>query len=146
VLVVVGAIVVVSLVLPIGRHQWAESLIRQPTPYSTLAFADPTGLPKSVVSGEPLEFTFTVGNEEARDQVYRYTVKSSPTKITAYGGYFAVGSVAVHAGRTRQVTVSADPECTASPCNISVMLVGHDESIDFYVRLIGTGSGTGQSS
>jgi uncharacterized membrane protein len=145
VLVVVGAIVVVSLVLPVGRHQWAESLIRQPSPYTTLAFADPTGLPKSIVSGEPVEFTFTIGNEQARDQVYHYVAKSSPTKITAYGGYFAVGSVAVPVGSSRQVTVSADPGCTASPCNLSVILTGHGESIDFNVRLIGAGSAPGQS-
>jgi hypothetical protein len=145
VLLVVGAIVVVSVVLPVGRHQWAESLIRQPTPYSTLAFADPTGLPKSIVSGEPVEFTFTIGNEEVRDQVYHYVAKSTPTKITAYGGYFAVGSVAVPVGGSRRVTVSADPECTASPCTLSVILTGHAESIDFNVRLIGTGSAAGQS-
>jgi hypothetical protein len=135
VLLATGVFVAVTLVLPGGRHQWAESLIRQPSQYTTLAFADPTGLPKSVVSGNHLEFTFTVGNQEGRDLVYRYLVQSSPTKITAYGGYFAVGSVAVPNGGSRRVAVSADPECAASPCRISVMLVGHAESIDFNVVL-----------
>jgi hypothetical protein len=145
VLLGVGVIVVMSLVLPSGRHQWAESLIRQPSHYSTLAFAAPTALPKTVVSGQPVKFTFTIGNQEGQDLVYGYRAKSSPTRITAYGGYFAVGSVAVPAGQSRLVTVSADPECTASPCRITVTLIGHPEMIDFLAELTGSGSSAGNS-
>lgn len=140
VLVAVGVLVVVSVVVPFGRHQWAESLIRQPAHYSTLAFATPTALPTSIVSGKDVEFSFTVGNQEGRDLDYRYLVASSPTRITGYGGFFAAGSLAVPVNGSRLVTVSANPQCSGSPCRISVTLAGRGESIDFTVRVIGSGT------
>jgi hypothetical protein len=135
VLLVVGAFVVVSLVAPFGRHQWAESLVRQPSPYSSLAFVDATDLPTDLVPGQHVEFTFTIGNHESQDEVYRYLVASSPSKLTVLGGNFGAGSVSIPAGQSRDVKVSADPQCAASPCTISVVLRGHAETIDFIVRL-----------
>lgn len=134
-LLVAAAFVVVSLLLPFGRHQWAESLVRQPTPYSSLAFAHPTELPSVIEPGQALAFTFTVGNHESRDLVYRYLASSSPSKLTALGGYFAAGSVTIPAGQSREVKVSAEPGCAKSPCRISVVLPGHTEAIDFNVQL-----------
>jgi hypothetical protein len=145
VLLVVGVFVVVSLVSPFGRHQWAESLVRQPSPYSSLAFVNPTALPNVVVPGQPVEFTFTVGNHESRNELYRYLVASSPSKLTVLGGNFGAGSVTILAGQSRDVKVSADPQCAASPCKISVVLRGHAEAIDFIVQLPGSGT-TGEQS
>jgi hypothetical protein len=131
--------VAVSLLVPASRHQWAESVIRQPSPYSSLAFVDPTGLPTAVASGQTLHFSFTIGNHESRSLVYQYFLKSSPSKVTGFGGSFGGGSVAVPADQSRSVTVSADPECSGSPCRISVILPYHAEAVDFNIRVTGLG-------
>jgi len=131
VLVVVA--IAVSLLLPVGRHQWAESLIRQPSPYTTLAFENPTALPTVLVAGHPVSFTFLVGNHETRDATYRYLVTCSPSKKAFYAG----GTVTVPMDRSRSVKVSDDPECSGSPCQISVVLVDYAETIAFNVRLTG---------
>ncbi|MGO9333417.1 MAG: hypothetical protein ACLQCU_05080 [Acidimicrobiales bacterium] len=139
VLVVVVAIAI-SLLLPVGRHQWAESLIRQPSPYTTLAFEDPSGLPAVLVAGHPISFTFWVGNHELRDATYRYLVTSSPSKKVFYAG----GTLTVPMGRSRSVKVSDDPECSGSPCQISVVLVDYAEKIAFNVRLTGIAANEGR--
>lgn len=131
--------------MPFGRHQWAESLIRQPSSYSTLAFADPAGLPTGVVSGETITFTFTVGNNESHNLVYRYLLASSPSKVTAFGGSFGGGSVAVPKNGSRRVRVSADPKCAGSPCRISVDLVNPVEVVDFNVQVTGLAATPGHS-
>lgn len=144
-LLAVGLVVVVSLVVPSGRHQWAESLVRQPQPYSSLAFADPTALPTEVAHGKAVTFTFTIASHQSRNLVYPYFLKSSPSKIKGFGGSFGGGSVAVPAGQSRRVRVHADPKCARSQCRISVALVGNGEVIDFNVRVTGSKSVAGQS-
>jgi hypothetical protein len=145
VLLGLGLIVALSLVVPFGRHQWAESLIRQPSAYTSVAFANPTGLPTAVVSGQALTFTFTVGNHEPRSLVYAFFLKSSPSNVIGFGGSFGGGSVAVPAGRSRSVTVSVDPKCAGSPCRISVLLLGYPVTVDFNVRVAGLGATAGKS-
>jgi hypothetical protein len=140
---VVVAVLAVSLALPFGRHQWAESLVRQPSPYTTLAFASPATLPTTLVDGQKVIFVFTVGNQESRNLVYRYLVQSSPSQVRAFGGSFAGGSVAVSEGQSRSVRVAADPHCAGSPCRISVDLVNQDEAIDFNIQVTGIGSTKG---
>jgi hypothetical protein len=144
VLLVLGAIVAVSLVVPFGRHQWAESLVRQPSPYTALSFDDPAGLPTTVVSGQEVRFTFTVGNNELRSLTYRYLLTSAPSKVKAFGGSFGGGSVTVPVGQSRRVRVSADPKCAGSPCRIAVVLVGPAEVIDFNVQVSGLETTAGQ--
>ena len=132
--------IAVSLLLPVGRHQWAESLIRQPSPYTTLAFEDPTELPTVLVAGHPISFTFWVGNHELRDATYRYLVTSSPSKKPFYAG----GTLTVPMGRSRSVKVSDDPQCSGSPCQISVVLVDYAETITFNVQLTGIAASEGR--
>ncbi len=130
------AAVAVSLVLPGSRHQWAESVIQQPSSYSAVAFVAPSELPATVVSGQPLEFTFTVENHESERLRYPYFLLASPTanKDGIVGG----GSVVVPAGESRNVNVSVDPKCSGSPCRITVGLAGRGgEAVDFNFTVTG---------
>ena len=71
-LLAVGA----SLLSPYGRHQWALSLFRQPTPYTVLAFSRPTALPATAVANEPVGISFTVANHEGHAVDYRYELSA----------------------------------------------------------------------
>ena len=69
-ILVVG--IAVSALVPAGRHQWALSLFRQPTPYTALSFDDPTSLPTAAQPGDFLAFTFSITNHEGHSVHYAY--------------------------------------------------------------------------
>lgn len=124
--------IAVSLLLPAGRHQWALSLIRQPTPYTALSFNRAWALPSSAVTNQLMPISFTVANEEGRAINYRYVVTESDYGVSkTLGG----SSKIVDSGTTWTVSTVVRPSCAYSPCQIQVSLPGHPEKIDFLVNL-----------
>jgi len=134
-LVVAVAVILagISLATPAGRHQWALSLIRQPTPYTVLSFENAGHLPTSLPSGGRLDLAFAVTNHEGRDLRYRYLVTS------ASSGQIPVvlhrGILVVPVGVRQTESVSVVPMCEDSPCQVQVSLPGPAESIDVQVEL-----------
>jgi len=124
----------ISLLTPVGRHQWALSLFRQPTPYTVLSFTKPTALPATAVRNRPLRFSFTVGNHEGRAEDYRYVLSASSGRGSRVLG---ISARTVTAGAAWTVSAAVRPACRASPCRIQVSLPGHRETIDFLVSLAG---------
>lgn len=120
--------VAVSLLLPAGRHQWAVSLIRQPTRYTTLSFIRPTDLPQMIGRFQRVRVNFAVANHEGRAVKYRYVVSSASGRRTRH---LAQAQALVASGATWSVTIKVRPRCTASPCRVTVSLSGHPEVIDF---------------
>jgi uncharacterized membrane protein len=132
VLPVALVLITASVYLPSGRHQWALSLIRQPTPYTVLAFRQATSLPAQTVINQPVTVSFAVGNREGRAETYRYVLTESPAQT---GRALGQAAKRVAAGATWNVTAAIRPSCPSSPCRIQVSLPGHPEKIDFLVRL-----------
>jgi hypothetical protein len=132
VLLAVGA----SLLSPYGRHQWALSLFRQPTPYTVLAFSRPAALPATAVVNEPVGISFTVANHEGHAVHYRYVLSAGSSS-----GTHVLGSSArtVPDGATWTVSRAVRPTCGTSPCRLEVSLPGHPETIDFLVTLTAAG-------
>jgi len=125
--------VVISLLLPGGRHQWAVSLFRQPTRYTVLAFTDPANLPYRAGLAQPLTVAFSISNDEGRAVAYRYILSED-----SQDGHQVLRASArsVAAGRTAAVVTTVRPSCPTSPCRIEVSLPGHPETIDFLVSLV----------
>jgi len=123
----------ISLATPAGRHQWALSFIRQPTPYTVLSFENAGHLPATLPSGGRLDLAFAVTNHEGRDLRYRYLVTS------ASSGQIPVvlhrGILVVPVGVRQTESVSVVPMCEDSPCQVQVSLPGPAESIDVQVEL-----------
>jgi glycosyltransferase involved in cell wall biosynthesis len=122
----------ISLLIPAGRHQWALSLLRQPTPYTVLYFDRAAVLQDRVTPGQPVHFAFTVGNHEGRAMRYRYVISTYP--LGSGGGrplLLAESAKLVPAGSSWSVSATVRPRCGSSPCRIQVSLPGHPETIDF---------------
>lgn len=132
-LVPLAALVIgVSLLIPGGRHQWALSLFRQPTAYTSLSFNNAASLPTTATNSEPMAVSFTIGNQEGHAIKYRYLLSDSAAGVSeSLGG----SSKIVPAGKTWTVSTVIRPSCLASPCKIKVSLPGHPETIDFIVTL-----------
>jgi hypothetical protein len=126
-ILVVG--VAISVLIPAGRHQWALSIFRQPTPYTALSFDHPTSLPTAAKAGHSLAFTFSIENHEGHTVHYAYVVSAS-------GGSTPMTSMTTVAdGQTRAISVSVEPHCNGSPCRIQVTLPKQNRSIDFLVSV-----------
>jgi hypothetical protein len=121
-----------SLLFPAGRHQWALSLLRQPTRYTVLSFNQASALPATAVKNEPVTVSFTVGNNEGRVVGYRYVLSASSGGRSHILG---ASTRTVAPGATWTVSTVVRPTCDASPCRIEVWLPGHPETIDFLVTL-----------
>jgi hypothetical protein len=121
-----------SLLLPAGRHQWALSLFRQPTYYTSLSFDRAWALPTTVAREGPLTFSFSVGNHEGRAVTYRYLISEG----SAGKGHSVGQSMkTVAPGATWTVSTTVRAACTGSRCRVQVSLPGHPEMIDFLVTL-----------
>jgi len=131
---VVGVLAVflaVSLLTPAGRHQWAVSIFRQPTRYTTLSFRNAAGLPQDVNAGARVHLGFTVANHEGRRIVYAYLVTSTPNPVADnVPEVLRRASLNVPAGGHRTESVTLRAQCTSSPCRLQVSLPGHPETID----------------
>jgi hypothetical protein len=125
-----------SLLSPSGRHQWALSLFRQPTPYTVLSFNQAAALPTTTAVNDPIRFSFTVGNHEGHAADYRYVLSASSGSASS-GRTRILGSSArmVAAGATWTVSTAVRPTCAISPCRIEISLPGYPETIDFLVTL-----------
>jgi hypothetical protein len=135
VLVVLG---VASVATPAGRHQWGLSFVRQPTDYTSLSFVDAAHLPTTVPEGSPLHLAFTVANQEGRDLDYPYSVTSaSRGQVPVLVGHDVLF---VPAGAQRSAAVAVVPDCTASPCQVQISLLGHAEAIHVLVDVDGSPS------
>lgn len=121
-----------SLLTPVGRHQWALSLIRQPTNYTTLSFNEVSALPTTTVANEAMTVSFTIGNHEGAGLRYRYILTASDGKRLQTLGQSAK---IVPSGSTWTVRTVVRPACVASPCRIRVSLPGHPEAIQFQVTV-----------
>ena len=108
-----------------------------------MSFVAPSELPTTVASGQSLQFTFTVENHESKRVRYPYFLIASPSSNTH--GIVGGGSVVVPAGGSRNVNVSVDPKCTASPCQLSVGLAGYGVAVDFNFIVTGLASDAGQA-
>jgi hypothetical protein len=121
-----------GLLFPAGRHQWALSLIRQPTPYAVLYFNEPAALPTTVAINKPITVSFTIGNYERRLMDFRYVLSASSGRSSHILGE---SMEPIAAGAMWTVTRTLRPRCGSSPCRIEVSLPGHPETIDFLVNL-----------
>jgi hypothetical protein len=128
-----------SLILPAGRHQWALSLFRQPTHYTSLSFDKAWALPSSAAVGAPLTFSFNVSNHEGRAVTYSYRISEAPGKDQTVGR----STKTVPAGATWTISTSVRAQCTGSPCRVQISLPGHPEVIDFLVTLTTKRAGHG---
>jgi D-inositol-3-phosphate glycosyltransferase len=126
-----GLAAAISLLVPAGRHQWALSLLRQPTPYTALFFDRAAGLQARVSAGQPVHFGFTVGNQEGRAMRYRYVVSAYPVGSFGRPRPLAESAKLVPAGSSWSVSVTVRPDCGSAPCRVQVSLPGHPETIDF---------------
>jgi hypothetical protein len=136
----VGAalLIALSLVSPAGRHQWALSLFRQPTRFTTLAFKYAWLLPARAKHYQRIPVFFTISNEEGRSLRYTYILLQHDPIGTHR---FSQASAVVAAGATWTVDTSVRPFCSVPPCHVEVLLPGHPERIDFSVQLSGTAAG-----
>ena len=124
-------VIAVSLLLPAGRHQWALSLFRQPTPYTILAFNNPSTLPVTTRKNDPVEFGFRVGNQEGRSVRYRYVLS---VMKNGHSRILGKSSKTVAAGATWTVAATIRPACGSTECRIEVSLPGHPETIYFILN------------
>ncbi len=121
-----------SLLSPAGRHQWALSIFRQPTRFTTLYFNNADALPTTLVTNRPIPISFTVRNDEGRPASYRYVVISSDR---VYTNTLSQGSRTVAPGAAWRVALVVRPTCKLSPCRIKVSLPRYRVVIDFQVIL-----------
>ncbi len=127
-----GLAAAISLLVPAGRHQWALSLLRQPTHYTVLFFDRATVLPARVTAGQPVHVGFTVSNREGKTLQYRYVISKHPAGSGGgRAGLLAESAKLVPAGSSWSVSAIVRPHCGSAPCRIQVSLPGHPETIDF---------------
>ena len=124
----VAAGILISLLSPAGRHQWALSLARQPTQYTTLYFNRAAGLPEIAGQASPVNVTFTIENHEGRaiEYVYRITVSDG-----ARARLLLEASKKIAEGVRWEVSAAIRPGCGRSPCRVQVSLPGFPEKIFF---------------
>jgi D-inositol-3-phosphate glycosyltransferase len=121
---------VISLLVPAGPDQWALSLLRQPT-QSTALFFNRAAVLQARITGQPVNFGFTVGNQEGRPMRYRYLISAYPVGSGGRPRLLAESAKLVPAGSSWSVSVTVRPHCGSAPCRIQVSLSGHPETIDF---------------
>jgi hypothetical protein len=127
----VAIFLVVSVLTPGGRHQWAVSIFRQPTHYTTLAFRNAAALPHDVNAGVPVHLSFTVANHEGRRVAYPYVVSSTPNPPDGrVPKVLHRASLTVPDGGQRTASVTVKPRCPSASCRLQVSLPGHPETID----------------
>lgn len=121
-----------SLLTPVGRHEWALSILRQPTRYTELSFDRASALPSTVEVDTSIRITFVVGNHEGSPLSYRYVITSDDG---VYSNVLHRSRKTVAAGARWKVSIVVRPGCLLSPCRIEVSLPGHPETIDFLVTM-----------
>jgi hypothetical protein len=128
------AVLGVSLLSPTGRHQWALSLFRQPSRYTTLSFNEAWNLPTTVVRDQPIAVSFTVGNQEGHRAHYRYVLAQSDSGLRHV---LNSSTETVASGKSWLIRAEIRPTCATSPCQIEVTLPGYPPTIDFWLTVEG---------
>lgn len=113
------------------RRQAELSIVRQPTPYTQLYFAQPAVLPRVLKVDKRNIFDFTVVNNENRADSYTYTVRVGDSRSQLVVG---TGTVAIANGKSATCAVTVVPKDRKSRYLISVVLQGMNQSIHFYAR------------
>ena len=135
-----GLAAAISLLIPAGRHQWALSVLRQPTRYTVLFFHHAGALPARVTAGQPVQVGFTVANREGRAVRYRYVISSYPVGVGGSGPRrLAASARLVPAGSSWSVSAAVHPHCGRAPCRIQVSLPGYPQTIDLLLTPAGRG-------
>jgi hypothetical protein len=129
-LAALALVIGLTVVSPAGRHQWALSLIRQPTPYTSLSFRDPAALPHTVETGDRVRLTLTVADHEGRRLNYPLVVSSENLGDARSMTVLRRSTLSVPSGGQRTTSIAVQPACTASTCELQVSLPGHPETID----------------
>jgi hypothetical protein len=124
----------VSLLFPTARHQWALSVVRQPTPYTTLSFVHAVALPTAVPTEGEVSFSFTIANNEGRDMTYHYVVSSADRTANQATAILQRGTLHLPTGHKGTASAEVRPVCSTATCRVVVSLEGQSESIDFLVR------------
>lgn len=127
----------ISLLVPQARHQWALSLVRQPTRFTALSFERPGALPAQVVKDAPVTVGFTIANMEGRPLVYRYVLQASSPAGSAGS---VSGTMQLPSAGSRSVSAVLRQTCTESPCRFEVSLPGYPETIDFLAAVVTGGA------
>jgi hypothetical protein len=135
VLAALAVLVGVSLLVPAGRHQWAISLIRQPTPYTALSFRDAAGLPHDIDAGARVHLSFTVANHEGRSMKYAYVLSSTNLVGDHASKTLLRATLTVPDGGQGTESVTVRPGCASSSCQLQVSLPGRPEAIDVILNV-----------
>jgi hypothetical protein len=135
VLAAIAVLVGVSLLLPAGRHQWAISIFRQQTRYTTLSFQDAATLPSTVAAGSSVHLSFTVENHEGQRVRYLYVLTSTNVAAADSQTILYRATLTLPDGGRRTVSITARPMCTSSYCRLQVSLPGHPETIDVLLHV-----------
>jgi len=121
-----------TLVFSAGRHEWALSLFRQPTPYTALSLNKAWDLPSTYALGQAIPISFTISNQEGRTISYRYVVSESAGGTSET---MSQSSRKVAVGASSTISTVVRPTCIRSPCRIQISLPGHPEIVDFLINL-----------
>ena len=124
--------VCLTLITPGGRHQWAESLFRQPTRYTALYFNRPDSLPRVATKDRMMYLQFTIRNYEGSVVPYRYVITATGHGVRRV---LQRSTRIIPNGRSWNVATVVRARCAGSPCRIEVSLPEHRETIDFVISL-----------
>jgi hypothetical protein len=139
-LLLLSALVVViglTFVSPAGRHQWAISFIRQPSPSTSLSFRDAAALPHNVKVGAAVHLAVTVANNEGRRTNYSLVVSSANLSGANADATTVLRrtDLAVPSGGQRTTSITVRPACTVAACELTVALPGQHETIDVLLNI-----------
>jgi hypothetical protein len=130
----VGTFIMIGLALGFSKplqHQFALSIVRQPTLYTQLYFTDPGKLSDRLRTDQKNIFYFSLVNNENRAFRYVYVVTLDDS-----ASHLVVSRETVTIGRgstlTRRVTVV--PRQPKSKYLITITLEGLNQSIHFFAR------------
>jgi hypothetical protein len=130
--VLTTALVIVSMLSPYGRHEWAVSLGHEPTSYTELSFKNAAALPTTALRGKAVRVSFEVTNSSSGPVTYQYLIASgSAAKLKTLGS----GSRTVAANTSWVVSRLVVPSCPGSTCRVAVSLPQQSEIIDFVLAV-----------
>jgi hypothetical protein len=131
----IGLIVILILILAVAalskpfRHQLAISIVRQPTPYTQLYFADPGTLPAKLKVDQKNTFDFTIVNDENRAYSYTYAVTLADSRSHSV---VTTETVTIDSGGSVTRPVTLAPKDRKAKYLVTVALAGINQSVHFY--------------
>ena len=113
---------------PSGRRQIANSVTRQPTPFTELYFTDDNRIPKVLSVSKPNTVGFTIANHEGKTVDYVYVVTARGPQGTST---IRKDSVSVPSGQLVDESVEFTSDQPGTTYLITVLLSGRSEMIHF---------------